>query len=331
MAYDLTAIDASTHNKIQKKWQDNLSTKTPMFLKAKSSKGLAVVDGGYHLDFPVIAKKGVAKSYYGDDVFDTTRPVGLIKLRYDWKQFYSQVRIDGIEEIMNSGPEAAADLLDGRFTQAETTTAENFEDMLMGDGTGNVGSDGTARDWTGIQQLISDTPTTGNIGGQSRATYDNLRNQLYSTAVTAFNTNAAGRIGMTTLWAACSHGTRTPNFGVTTETIWVLYQISLTTNERYMMNGDKEMASAGFPNVLFMNFPIVISRACLASHMYFVRFAKPKSDGGIFLIMHKDRNFKLGKFREPLDGDYRVAYSLSAGEFATDAPYLNGVASNITG
>jgi hypothetical protein len=65
--------------------------------------------------------------------------------------------------------------------------------------------------------------------------------------------------------------------------------------------------------------------------MYMMRIAKPKSDGGIFLLFNRDRYFKMGKFIEPVDQDKRVAKILTAGQLATDAPYLNGVATSITG
>lgn len=333
MAYNLDAVLASTHAKIEKKFQDNLSTKTPLFTKFAEKQGKHKVDGGKELSYPVIVANGNAGSYYGDDVLPVNRPGGLLSLTFDWRQFYSTVTIDGIEEIMNAGGAEAASLLEGRLSQAELTTAEKFEEMLCGDGTGNVGGDGTARDWNGLQNLIADDPTTGTIGGLSRATYENLRNQVYSTAVSAFNTSQNGRNAMTTLWVNCKHGSRTPNFAVTTDAIWTLFELSLTQNERFVnSNKDKAMANAGFPSITFMGNTTVVSSAyCPANHMYMMRVAKPKTDGGIFLVCSKSRDFKMGKFIEPVDQDKRVAKVLTAGQLATDAPYLNGVITNITG
>lgn len=333
MAYNLDAILASTHARIEKKFQDNLSTKTPMFTKFTAEGGKSLVEGGKELTFPVILANGNAGSYYGDDVLTVSRPGGLQPLTFDWRQFYSTVTLDGIEEIMNAGESEAASLIEGRMSQAELTTAESFEEMLCGDGTGNVGGDGTARDWNGLQNLIADDPTTGTIGGLSRATYSKLRNQTYTTAVTAFNTNSAGRIAMTELWVACKHGSRVPNFAVTTDAIWVLYDISLQQNERFTsVNADKSMVNAGFPSITFMGKTTVVSsQFCPASHLYMMRVAKPKTDGGIFMVLSKSRNFKMGKFIEPVDQDKRVAKVLTAGQLATDAPYLNGVITNITG
>jgi hypothetical protein len=51
----------------------------------------------------------------------------------------------------------------------------------------------------------------------------------------------------------------------------------------------------------------------------------------MFIVINKDRNFKLGKWIEPVDQDKRVAKVLTAGQFCTDAPYLNGVITSITG
>ena len=328
MAYNLDAILASTHARIEKKFQDNLATKTPMFIKFAEKEGKQLVDGGKELTFPVIVDDGNAGSYYGDDTLNVSRPGGLQPLTYSWKQFYSTVVIDGIEEIMNAGEAQAADLIEGRMKQSEITTANKFEAMLCGDATGN-----NSKDWNGLQNLIADDPTTGTIGGLSRATYSQLRNQLYSTAVTAFNTTQAGRNAMTRLYVDCTNGLRSPNYGVTTPLIWVLFQLSLTQNERFVMEGaDKKLASAGFKNIVFMgDCPITFSSNCLAAHMYLMRVAKPKTDGGISLIVSSQRNFKMGKFIEPADQDKRIAKILTAGQLITDAPYLNGVITNITG
>lgn len=333
MAYNLDAVLASTHARIEKKFQDNLSTKTPVFLKF-TSEGQALVEGGKELTYPVILANGNAGSYYGDDTLNVSRPAGLQPLTFNWKQFYSSVTIDGVEEIMNAGEAEGASLLEGRMSQAELTTAEKFEEMLNGDGTGNVGGDGSARDWNGFQNLIPDTNTSGTIGGLSLGTYTKLRNQVYSAAVTGFNTSNAGRTAMTTLWLACKHGSRVPNFAVTTDAIWNLYHLSLTTNERFNMSeySDKKMANAGFPSLMFMGGTTVVSSSFApASHLYMMRVAKPKTDGGIFLVISKSRNFKMGKFIEPVDQDKRVAKVLTAGQLATDAPYLNGVITSITG
>jgi len=331
-AFNLDAVDAATHAKIQEKWQNQLSTKTPLFLKSKERGGFHMYDGGDELVFPVVLQNGVAASYYGDDIFDTSRQGGLQKLTYQVRQFYSQVRVDGIEEILNSGSAAAADVLDGRFMQSEITTAENFEEMSFGDGTGNVGGDGVARDWNGFQNLIADDPTTGTIGTLSRTTFPNLRNQAYTTAVTGFNTAQAGRIALITLWQDCTRGLRSPNWIVATGLIWRLYNLSLTANERFEMQSNPgTLGKAGFKTLQFNGMEFVESEFCPADHLYMVRWARPRSDGGIFFLIHRSRNFKLGPFRIPTDGDYRVAYSLTAGQLGSDGPSLSGVATNITG
>lgn len=328
MPYNVDAISASTHARIEKKFQDNISTKTPSFVKFTEKEGKQLIDGGKELTFPVIIGDGNAGSFQGDDVLTVSRPAGLQPLTFAWKQYYSTIVIDGIEEIMNASPEGQADVLEGRMKQGEITTANGFEAMLCGDGTGNG-----SKDFNGFQNLIADDPTVGTIGGLSRVTYAQIRNQIYTTAVTAFNTGQAGRNAMTRLYVDCTNGMRSPNFGVTTTAIWVLYQLSLTANERFVMEGaDKKLASAGFKNILFMgDCPIVFSSNVLASHLYMMRVAKPKSDGGIFMLISKKANFSLGKFIEPVNQDKRVAKVLTAGQLCVDAPYLNGVATNITG
>lgn len=325
--FNLDGISASTHARIEKKFQDNLSVKTPMAMKFTEKEGKFLVDGGKELTFPVILDDGQAGSYYGDDQLNISRPTGLQPLTFSWKQFYSSVRIDGIEEIMNAGEGEGASLFEGRMKQAELTTANKFEQMLCGDGTGN-----SSKDWNGLQNIVSDTPTTGTIGGLSRATYSQLQNQIVSTAVTGFNTAQAGRNALTSLWANCTNGGRSPNFAVTTVAIWTLFNLSLTANERFVdVNADKKLLNAGFQSISFMGMPVVFSSNIQAAHLYMLRIAKPKTDGGIFLCVSKQADFKMRPFQKPVDQDFRVALVLTAGQLATDAPYLHGVATNITG
>lgn len=329
MAFNLDGVLASTLPNINKKFQDNLSTKTPFMFKLKEQGGMNMVDGGTVLRFPVILGKGIAGSYYGDDPLDVSRPGGITYLEFDWKQYFSSVTIVGIEEIQNAGQEQAVKLLDGRMQQAEVTTIENFESMLFDPtGGGNGG-----KDWTSLPQIVADDPTTGTIGKQSRAANAQLRNQVNSTAVSAFNTSQNGRSALTSLWLSCTNGMRSPNFIVTTPAIWQLYQLSLTANERFVMESeaDKSLRSAGFLTQAFMTAPVTFSAQCPASHLYMLRIKQPNSDGGIFLSVSKTRNFKMMDFIRPINQDVRTSLVLTAGELCCDAPYLQGVATNITG
>ena len=256
--YDVTSIDATTLSKIEKKFQDNLSKRSPVIAKFRSSEAMVLMDGGKELSFPVICDNGNATSYLGDDTLPVTKQQ-LRRLTFSWRQFAATVRIDGLEEILNSGPEEAASILEGRMEGAEIDTTNKFETMLGADGTGNVGGDGEVRDWNGLQNLVSDTPTTGLIGGLSRTTFTQLRNQVFSTAVTAFNTSNAGRNALLELWTNCCQGGRRPNFIPTTPAIWRLYHLSLTATERLdLENGKDRSVTAGIPNLKFMDADVVL-------------------------------------------------------------------------
>ena len=334
-AYDNTSVSAATTARIEKKFQDNLSKRSPVIMKFKSAQGMQVIGGGTELSFPVIVDAGNAQSYFGDDVLPIGRST-LRKLTFSWKQFASTVTIHGIEDVMNEGEEAAASVEDGRMEQAEISTVNAFETMFGGDATGNVGTDGDARDWNGLQNLVSDTPTVGTIGGLSRVSLVQVRNQVNATSVTTFNTAQAGRSVMTTLYVNCCQGGRKPNFIPTTPAVWTLFELGLTLNERVIIEGgkqsgqDAEMISAGIPNIGFMGAPVVFSDGIATAHMYMLRIAKPKTTGGIFMVVSRKRNFSMGKWIEPNDQDMRTMKILTAGQLCTDAPYLQGVATTLT-
>ena len=78
---------------------------------------------------------------------------------YPIRQAALAVSISGLEELQNSGEEAIIDLLEGRIENGEGTFLNGLSLAMYGDGslTGSI---------NGLQNLVSETPTSGVIGGR---------------------------------------------------------------------------------------------------------------------------------------------------------------------
>lgn len=85
------------------------------------------------------------------------------------------VSISGFEEIQNSGEEAIIDLLESRVANGEDTFMNGLSNGFYGDGS-------IANSISGLQLLVSTTPTTGTVGGINRATWSFWQNQKWSAA-----------------------------------------------------------------------------------------------------------------------------------------------------
>src|SRR3990167_10903048 len=151
------------------------------------------------------------------------------------------VVINKVDELMNRGKHQIMKLAMTLKKQAESTVA-NLINSQMWDAspTANIEPES-------IISLISETPTTGTIGGVSRVTNTWARNKLYSTAVTSVG-SAAGMAALHQFRASLVGAAgMTPDFAVTTSTIWGLIMGFLDNNRR--LRSDEKMTQLGFDNI----------------------------------------------------------------------------------
>lgn len=132
-----------------------------------------------------------------------------------------------LESFANSGSQQAIDLDTFKYEKAAAQALQSLGSAIYGTGQSNQPD--------GLGIIVSDT---GTIGGLSRSTYTSLQ---------ATNTASGGTMSLAklaTLYDAVSAAglsTEEPNVGVTTKTVWSLYEQLLTPNVR------NEYNSAGYP------------------------------------------------------------------------------------
>src|SRR5437867_10009396 len=106
---------------------------------------------------------------------------------------------------------------------------------------------------TGLQALVSKTPTSGVVGGIDAATWSFWQNQNYdfsvSTGVSASATNM--QTGFNTLYAASVRGSDTIDLILLDNVFWGFFMTSLQTLQRFPTSSS--MADLGFVATKYMN------------------------------------------------------------------------------
>lgn len=285
-----------------------LSGKTPETpgQDATGRSKLVLLSGGESIVRPLLYEKNsTAKSYTKYGTIDTSPQEGISAARFAWKQSAATITISGLEERQNNGDSQIINLLEGKIMQAEMSLSEELDRQLNGTGTDS------STDMTGLQTLVS---TTGTVGGIARST-----NTWWQSNVTASvgSFAANGLDNMRTMFNNASKGSDTPDFLMTTQSIFEYYEKVLQPQERYT---NTMMGDAGFTNLKFKDKPIAYDPLCASGTMYFL------NSKYIQLVMHSDANFKTTDFVTPTDQDAKTAKILVQGELtATNCKRLGAL------
>ena len=191
------------------------------------------------------AQNSTFRSYGELEELDTTRVNVFDAARYEWKIHAGTVVFSDLEKLRAAGPEAKVDLVTAKVDNAMNSHMANLNTAGFLDGTGNGG-----KDIEGLTKLISETPSTGTVGGINRATFSCWRNIAVSGAKTlsAFDNI---RSAFTTCNMRTSRGGTKDlcKAIVTSRTVLEGYASTLQTYERYAMDGKKMRGANGAMDV----------------------------------------------------------------------------------
>ena len=267
-----------------KKLADNV-LKNNAFLLRVSEKGNAKpVSGGRTIVRELeYQENGTFTRYAGYDAVSIAPSDTFTAAEFDWKQAAVAVSMSGLEQLMNSGPDAVIDLLEARIKNAEKTMMNNIAVDCYSDGTASG-----SKQIGGLQLLVADSPSTGTVGGINRATWTFWRNYAASGTFTAAGIQA----GLNTMYVNLVRGKDRPDLLLADNTGYTSYLGSLQAIQR--ITSDK-MATAGFTSLKFMEADFVldggIGGGAPSSHIYAL------NTDYIYYNPHRERNMV------PLDPD----------------------------
>ena len=178
-----------------------------------------------------------------------------------------------LESFANTGSQQAIDLDTFKYEKAAAQALQALGSAIYGFGTANQP--------LGLGQIVNDS---GTVGGLSRSTYTSLN----ATVTASSGTLTLAK--MAALWDAISaSGLRTeePNVGVTTKTVWSLYEQLLAPNIRteynmagypalavrgkFMMRNKAELKNAqGFTALTYRGIPIIKDDFATSGVLFFL-------------------------------------------------------------
>lgn len=301
LAYD--SILSTTLYNYADTLQNNVFNARPLLNWLKRKDNIKMYDGGVRVVIPIIEGTNTTSGYYSTyDTIPTTPQDGITAAEYLWRQAAASISIAGIEESQNSGKQAIIDLLSAKTMQAEESLANTLNSAFLS-------VSGPTGAFAGIGAIVD---STGTIGGLDQGSHANWASYEHDSAVPL-------TIGaMSTAWNGVAQGGNdTPDFILTTQTLWEKFESLLQPQLRY---SDPGTADAGFVNLLYRGAPVCFDAALVATTgytfdttpMYFL------NSKHLWIAAMNGKWFTPTPFVRPVNQDARFAQVLCYGQLVTN-------------
>lgn len=309
-------IFTTTLESRSRKLADNVSKNNALLSRLNEKGKINPITGGSKILEELEYGEGDMVWYSGYDSITYTPKQLFTAAEYALKLCAVPVAISGEDMLKNSGKEQMINLFKKRIENAEKTMKNQMSKALYGNGTENSG-----KSIGGLQLLVADAPATGTVGNINRATSGNefWRNKSKTSA--AALTADTIRAEMDALYLDCSRGTDKPDLIVADNTMYSLFEQSLTPLQRF---NDPKMAEAGFTTLKYKGADVIFDGGqggnCPEKHMYFL------NTDYLYLRPHKDRNMKvIGGERMAINQDAIYKIIGWAGNLTMSNAALQGV------
>lgn len=319
---NLSEIITTTQRNRSGQLADNVSANNALLYRLRSRGNRKPVSGGrtivQELEY---AENSTFMWYSGYEALNISPSDVFTAAEFAWKQAAVTVSISGLEgDIQNSGPERIIDLLESRIKNAERTMLNSISEGVYSTGTASGG-----KQIGGLQLLVADDPTSGEVGGINRANWSFWQNKRFRCSTDGGANPSAGTIYgyMTKLYLQCSRGRDQTDLIIFDNNYFALFMESLHEKQRFT---DPKMAAAGFTNIKFMNADVVFDGGqggdCPSNHGYFL------NTNYVFYRPHSSRDMVPLETRVSLNQDATVRPLVWAGNLTMSNAALQGVMYN---
>lgn len=304
---------------------------------------------GERMKFPIKYQTNTTgTSFSGFDSLSTSATLNRVNLEFTPKtyQITSALPLDEITANATAGEAQILDLVDLTLKSDSQDMADGIGTIFYLDGTGN-----SSKDFNGLGNIVDDGTTAPTYGGLSRSTYPTLN----STVTASSGTLTLAK--MATLFNAISDGSIEPNLGITTPTVWSLYEQLLQSQEQIMktpVGGDasKFVGFTGMTGLKYKGFNILKDRKATSGVLFFlnmdflnwygapVAMSRPikVSDSKAKIVGNDYSNgdpaamgFSWSDWIKPSNQAAVIAHTFLYGEFLSDNPRRHGKLTGITG
>ncbi len=248
-------------------------------------------DGGHEISNPLtLGRNPNVTSYEYYDSLPVAQTSEFDTVTYTWSRVAGTVIISDQEEDENRGEAQIFKLMRAKINVLEESIKEKFSGYLYGSGSG--------MDPNGLAVLIPDDPTTGTLGGISRATETQWRTSSYDFSGNLDSTNIEEAFDDVILDLTLKKDK--PNLILVGRNIWRTYRAAVRDKVTIPLtdtgNG-KRMMDLGFTGLSHQNIPMLYDEDCGVNKAYFI------NDKYIKLHILRHVNMKVKKLSAPWTTD----------------------------
>jgi hypothetical protein len=318
LTYD--TIGSITDPLISQKVADNITQNIPVLYLLDKMGNKEYENGGTQYNIPVYKQQQNVQAYAGETVLSYQEADPVTSAYYNRKLLTIPVTLTGQKLLINGGDTKEA-IIDYATTIVETAQ----EDMKSGMAGQTVGifSNNNESDLgiTGLQTLVSSTPTTGTAGNLARATYSWWQNYQL-TCATGFGTN--GLISLRTAFVNLVRGMEVPTVGIMTMATWVNFHRSLSSTIQYNLpTPNTQSGDLAFQHLYFQGVPFMFDYNCPANTCYMLNLKYMK------FLVHAKRDMVFRDFIAPVDQDALVGRMYWAGNLVASNMARQGVITGV--
>jgi hypothetical protein len=274
-------------------------------------------DGGHEITNPLVTGRNPnVASYEYYDQLPVAQTNEFTTARYTWSRVAGTVIISDQEEDENTGEAQIFKLMKAKMDVLEESIKEKFSEYLYAAGGGT--------DPIGLASLIPDDPTTGTLGGISRAAESQWRTSSYAFAgaLTAANIEEAFDDVLLDLTLKSDK----PDLILVGRNIYRLYRAAV--REKVVFNlsetsNGKRMMDLGFTGISHQGIPILYDEDCPVNKAYFI------NSKYLRVTILKHVNMKVKNLSAPWDTDAHGSRIVWQGQFTLWKAYrTHGVLNN---
>jgi hypothetical protein len=248
-------------------------------------------DGGYNITNPLtLGRNPNVASYRYYDQLPLAQTNEFETVEYGYARVAGSVIISDQEEDENQGGTAIFKLMTKKLEVLEESIKERFSSYLYGAGGGT--------DPVGLSALVPDNPTTGTLGGISRATESQWRTSAYNFAG-GIDASNIEEVFDDVLLDLTLKGDK-PTVILAGRNMLRMYRQAV--RDKIVLNlekgaAGKRMFDLGFDGVMHNNTPILYDEDCPVNKAYFL------NDKYLRLHILKHVNMKVKKLVAPWNVD----------------------------
>jgi hypothetical protein len=249
-------------------------------------------DGGHNITNPlVVGRNPNVSSYQYYDQLPVAQTNEFESVEFTWSRVAGTVIISDQEEDENKGEAAIFKLMKAKMNVLEESIKEKFSSYLYGAGAG--------ADPYGLAALVPDDPTSGSIGGISRAAETQWRTSAYDFGAGGITSANIEEAFDDVIMDLTLKGEK-PDIILCGRNIYRTYRAAVRDKVVINLgetNNGKKMMDLGFAGVSHQNIPMMYDEDCGVNKCYFI------NSKYIRLHILRHVNMKVKELSAPWDTD----------------------------